>query len=162
MFPIQRSIAVLLCASVASLGIGETLSTAYTVKYSGGSIPSVKSGQDLKLFIGGERVRLSLKKADVLSLPVKAITEVSYGQEVHRRIGTAVGLAVISLGIGALTAFSKSKKHYIGFTWDDAGKKGGVAIQANKNEYRGLITALEGVTGKKAVNTDAMGDAKAK
>jgi hypothetical protein len=42
----------------------------------------------------------------------------SYGQDVRRRIGTAIGLAVISLGIGALMAFSKSKKHYIGLVWD--------------------------------------------
>jgi hypothetical protein len=27
-------------------------------------------------------------------------------------------LAIISLGIGALMAFSKSKKHYIGLVWD--------------------------------------------
>lgn len=39
-------------------------------------------------------------------------------------------------------------------TWDDGGKKGGIALQADKNEYRGLITALEGVTGKKAIDTD--------
>ena len=44
----------------------------------------------------------------------------------------------------------------IGLTWDDAGKTGGAAFQADKNEYRGLLAGLEGVTGKKAVNSDAM------
>ncbi len=80
----------------------------------------------------------------------------SYGQDVHRRIGTAIGLAVISLGIGALMAFSKSKKHFIGLTYADADKKGGFAMQYDKNEYRGILAALEGVTGKKAVDSDAM------
>jgi len=56
--------------------------------------------------------------------------------------------------VGAIIAFSKSKKHYIGITWDDGGKKGGVALQADKDEYRGILTALEGVTGRKAVDTD--------
>ena len=93
-------------------------------------------------------------------MPTDSVTEISYGQEVHRRIGTAVGLAVISLGIGALVAFSKSKKHYIGIVWADGDNKGGLAIQADKNEYRGLITALEGVTGKKAIDSDE--DAKNK
>ena len=51
---------------------------------------------------------------------------------------------------------SKSKKHYVGLTWDDNGKKGGVAFQADKNDYRGLLAGLEGVTGKTAVNSDAM------
>ena len=159
---IQRVIALSLCFTIASLVTVDASSAGYKVKYSGGSLPSVKTGQDLKLFIDSGTVRLSEKHADAVSIPVKAITDVSYGQEVHRRIGTAVGLAVISFGIGALTAFSKSKKHYIGLTWDDTGKKGGIAFQADKNEYRGVIEALEGVTGKKAVNTDAMGDAKGK
>ena len=146
----RTTLALLLCATIASAA---TEVNAYTVKYSGGSMP-YKSGQDLRLSINGEQVELGPKKGEPTIIPAKSITEVSYGQEVHRRIGTAVGLAVISLGIGALTAFSKSKKHYIGFTWDDNGKKGGTALQADKNEFRGLLMALEGVTGRKAVNTD--------
>ncbi len=50
-------------------------------------------------------------------------------------MGAAIGLAVISLGVGALMALAKSKKHYIGLTSDDGGKKGGMAFQAGKNEY---------------------------
>jgi hypothetical protein len=53
-------------------------------------------------------------------------------------------------------ALSKSKKHFVGLTWDDGGHKGGIAFQADKNEYRGIIAGLEGITGKKAVNSDAM------
>ena len=51
---------------------------------------------------------------------------------------------------------SKSKKHFIGLTWDDGGKKGGLALQADKNDYRGLLAGLEGITGKKAVDSDSM------
>ena len=53
-------------------------------------------------------------------------------------------------------ALTKSKKHYIGLTWDDAGKKRGIAFQADKNEYRGVLVGLEGVTGKMAINSDTM------
>lgn len=67
-----------------------------------------------------------------------------------------VQLAAVSLGVGALMALSKSKKHFIGITWDDNGKKGGLAFQADKNDYRGPLAALEEITGKKAVNSDAM------
>jgi hypothetical protein len=94
--------------------------------------------------------------ADVITIPASAITEVSYGQDVHRRVGAAVGLAFVSLGVGALMALSKSKKHYVGLTWADGDKKGGLAVQCDKNEYRGVLAALEGVSGKKAVNSDAM------
>jgi CxxC motif-containing protein (DUF1111 family) len=127
------------------------------VKYSGGSLPNVKAGQDLKMYVDSKNVRLRSGKAGFTNIPTASITEVSYGQEVHQRIGTAVGLAVVSLGIGALVACSKSKKHYVGLTWDDSGSKGGLVIQADKDEYRGLIAALEGVSGKKAVDTDPPG-----
>ena len=72
------------------------------------------------------------------------------------RLGAAIGVAVVSLGVGALLALTKSKKHFVGITWDDGGKKGGLAFQADKSDYRGLLAGLEGVTGKRAVDSDAM------
>lgn len=94
--------------------------------------------------------------ANVVVIPTASINEISYGQDVHRRIGTAIGLAVISLGIGALMALTKSKKHYIGITWADGDKKGGFALQADKRDYRGVLAGLEGVTGKKAVDSETL------
>lgn len=32
----------------------------------------------------------------------------------------------------------------------------GLAFQADKKDYRGVLAGIEGVTGKKAVNTDTM------
>jgi hypothetical protein len=95
-------------------------------------------------------------KMEVASIPASAITEISYGQDVHRRVGTAVAVGVFSFGIGALTALSKSKKHFVGLTWANGDQKGGLAMQCDKNDYRGILAALEGVSGKKAVNSEAM------
>jgi hypothetical protein len=150
-------LAVLLCGVLVAASFAAETQTHYPIIYSGGSFPTVKTGEDMKLYLDADQVRLVRKhdKDEPLLIKVSSITEVSYGQEVHRRIGTAIGLAVISLGIGALMAFSKSKKHYIGLVWDDGnGKKGGLVFQADKKEYRGVIAALEGLTGKTAVNTD--------
>jgi hypothetical protein len=159
---IRRFIAVFLCIALTSAVSLASSEGGFGVKYSGGSLPTtVKTNDDLKLVVTGTEIKLSNKKGEVLlTLPPAAVTDLSYGQEVHRRIGTAAGLAVISLGIGALVAFSKSKKHYVGITWDNNGVKGGIALQADKNEFRGVIAALEGVTGKKAVDADE--DAKKK
>src|SRR5713226_7349501 len=110
----------------------------------------------MKLIIDANQVRLMKDKTEVIMIPASTITEISYGQDVHRRVGTAIGLAVISLGIGALMMFSKSKKHFVGTTWANGEQKGGLAMQCDKNEYRGILAALEGVSGKKAVNSDAM------
>jgi hypothetical protein len=130
--------------------------TSFKIAYDGGSIAGLKAGTDMKLFIDGNQIRIMSGKNEVAVIPAAAVTEISYGQDVHRRVGAAIGLAVFSLGLGALLALSKSKKHFVGLTWDDAGKKGGIAFQADKNDYRGLLAGLEGITGKKAVDSDAL------
>lgn len=129
---------------------------SYKVAYDGGSVSDLKTGASLRLLIEGDHVRFTRDGKDVLTLPASSITEVSYGQDVHRRVGAAIGLAVFSLGLGALLALSKSKKHFIGLTWQDGDKRGGLVVQADKSDYRGLLVGLEGVTGKKAVDSDAM------
>jgi CxxC motif-containing protein (DUF1111 family) len=128
----------------------------YKVTYDGGSIPDTKAGTGMRLMIDPNQVRLVSDKAEIITIPASAVTEISYGQDVHRRVGAAIGLAVISFGIGALMALTKSKKHFVGLTWVDGDKKGGFAMQCDKNEYRGVLAGLEGVTGKKAVDSDAM------
>ena len=60
------------------------------------------------------------------------------------------------LGLGALMAVSKSKKHFVGLTWADGDKKGGLAMQCDKNEYRGILAGLEGISGKKAVDSSTL------
>ena len=116
------------------------------------------------------------------------IREISYGEDVHRRIGTAVAVGVFTLGVGALIALSKSKKHpnchpeaaeshaqasdsqrrISALPADHAGmlradndllrkdKKGGLALQCDKNDYRGILAGPEGVSGKKAVDSETM------
>ena len=128
----------------------------YKITYDGGSVPDIKTGTGLKLHIDANQIRLSKDKADVITIPSASVTEISYGQDVHRRVGAAIGLAVVSFGIGALMALTKSKKHYVGLTWLDGDKKGGFAMQCDKSDYRGVLAGLEGVTGKKAVNSDAL------
>ena len=129
---------------------------SYKVSYDGGSIQSVKSGSSAEFAIEQTQVRLVKDKKDLIAIPASSITEISYGQDVHRRIGTAVGLAVVSFGIGALVAFSKSKKHFVGVTYANGEQKGGFVMQCDKDDYRGILMALEGITGKKAVDSDSM------
>jgi len=151
---VNKLIAILLCLAMPLMVFAGD--NGYKVKYDGGSIPDAKAGTDMKFIIDSGQVRLVRDKGEVITIPASAITEISYGQDVHRRIGAAIGLAVISLGIGALMALTKSKKHFVGLTWADGDKKGGFAMQCDKNDYRGLLAGLEGVTGKKAVDSDAM------
>ncbi|MGA9639836.1 MAG: hypothetical protein WBQ72_00425 [Terriglobales bacterium] len=150
----RMAVAALLCILIPVYSIAAD--PTYKVTYDGGSLPDVKTGNGMQLVISGDHISFRKDKAEVLSIPTAAITEISYGQDVHRRVGAAIGLAVISLGIGGLMALTKSKKHYVGLTWADGDKKGGLAMQCDKSDYRGVLAGLEGVTGKKAIDSDTM------
>jgi hypothetical protein len=151
----RRVIAVLLCllfpiAAFASDG------NSYKINYDGGSLPGIKAGTNATLIIDPNQIRIVHDKDTLVTIPAASVTDISYGQDVHRRIGAAIGLAVFSLGLGALLAFSKSKKHFVGLTWANGDQKGGFAMQCDKSDYRGVLAALEGITGKKAVDSDSM------
>jgi hypothetical protein len=147
-------LAVVLCVVIPLVAFAGD--NAYKVTYDGGSIADAKAGTGMKLFIDPSQIRLVKDKGEVVTIPASAVTEISYGQDVHRRVGAAIGIAVVTFGIGALMALTKSKKHYVGLTWADGDKKGGFAMQCDKNDYRGVLAGLEGVTGKRAVDSDAM------
>lgn len=150
----NRFLALVLCVAIPlTIFAGDN---GYKVTYDGGSIPDAKAGTGMKLFIDANQVRLIRNKGEVITIPASAVTEISYGQDVHRRVGAAIGIAVFTLGIGALMALTKSKKHYVGLTWADGDKKGGFAMQCDKSDYRGVLAGLEGITGKKAVDSEAM------
>jgi hypothetical protein len=147
-------IALILCLATSISSFARDGS--YKLAYDGGSVTSIKTGASLKLYLDQDRIRFVRDNEDVLSVPAAAVTEISYGQDVHRRVGAAIGIGLVTFGVGALMALTKSKKHFIGLTWDNAGTKGGAAFQADKNDYRGVLAGLEGLTGKKAVNSDTM------
>lgn len=108
------------------------------------------------MYIESNQVRFARDSRTLVIIPASSVTEISYGQDVHRRVGTAIGLAVVSFGIGAFMLLSKSKKHYVGLTWSNGDQKGGLALQCDKNEYRGILAGLEGITGRKALDTDTL------
>ena len=153
---VRALVALLLCVAVPTSVFAADATNGYKVTYDGGSLPDSKVGSDMKLVIKDNNITFLKDKTQVTSIPASSITEISYGQDVHRRVGAAIGIAVVSFGIGALMALTKSKKHYVGLTWADGDKKGGLAVQCDKNDYRGILAGLEGVSGKKAVNSDAM------
>ena len=150
----KKILTLFLCILFPAIAIAGD--NSYRIVYDGGSLPNAKAGTDMKLYFDGNNIRIKKGNTEVAVIPAAAVTEISYGQDVHRRVGAAIGVGVFTLGIGALMLLAKSKKHFVGLTWDDGGKKGGLALQADKSDYRGLLAGLEGVTGKKAVDSDAM------
>jgi hypothetical protein len=78
------------------------------------------------------QIRIMDGKALVTTLVPSTVQEISYGQDVHRRIGAAIGLAVVSLGVGALMALTTSKKHYVGLTWAAGDAKAALRCNVTK------------------------------
>src|SRR3984885_8931692 len=74
------------------------------VRYNGGSVSTQVKPDEWgnKLNVTSEAIVLTLKDGQSISILPKDVTALSYGQEAHRNVGTAIGLAVFSLGIGAL------------------------------------------------------------
>jgi CxxC motif-containing protein (DUF1111 family) len=150
----KYTLALLLCFLIPfSVFASET---GYKVTYDGGSLPDLKAGTALHLHVDQDKVRFVENGKEIFSIPASAVTEITYGQDVHRRVGAAIGLAVVSFGIGGLMALTKSKKHFVGLTWADGDKKGGLAMQCDKNEYRGILEGLEGISGKKAEDSSSL------
>jgi len=150
----KNILAVVLCVVLPSTVFASD--NGFNVTYDGGSITGTKSGTGVKMYIESNRVRFEKDHQDLVTIPASSVTEITYGQDVHRRVGAAIGLAVVSFGVGALMALTKSKKHFVGLTWATADQKGGLAIQCDKNDYRGVLAGLEGITGKKAVDSETL------
>ena len=152
----KKLIAVVLCIMISTIALARD--DGYGVSYDGGSVQGIKTGTSLKIHVDSNQIRFTQGKENVtvLVVPASAVNEITYGQDVHRRVGAAIGLAVVSFGIGGLMALTKSKKHFVGLTWADGDKKGGLAIQCDKSDYREVLVALEEVTGKKAVDSETM------
>src|SRR6266849_7953686 len=118
--------ALILCIAIPFAVFAADTQNDFKVTYDGGSLPE-KAGSSAKLYIDTTTVRLVKDNTDIAAIPASAITEISYGQDVHRRVGAAIGLAVISFGIGGLMALTKSKKRHTGLSWLEGDSKGGFA-----------------------------------
>jgi hypothetical protein len=132
--------------------------TKYKLLYDGGTGLSVKSGKSIGVAFQGQDVLLFDGKNSLATIPVSAITEVSYGQATRRRVGEAVGVAFISLGIGALLLLSKEHTEYIGVTTSnpDGTKAAYIFRTLDKSAYHSVLLSLQAATGKPAVDSDAM------
>jgi hypothetical protein len=74
-------------------------------------------------FVANDTLTL-LQDKKTFEIPVSSITEISYGNDVHRRVGAAIGVGLVTFGIGAMVLLVKTKKHYVGVTWNFCREEG--------------------------------------
>src|SRR5579864_8657667 len=144
---ITKLLALLLCYSLLAYAEGNTFTR---VRYNGGSFASKVDPKDWdnKLTVTSDAITLEFKDKQSLVIPPKSVTSLSYGQEAHRRVGTMVALAILVAPVALFGLFHKTRLHYIGIQYrtpDD--KNAGILLQGDKEDYRAILVALQGVTG---------------
>lgn len=140
---------LLVCFLAFSL-VAEGNGNTFKVRYNGGSIDSKVSPKDWdnELTVTSDTITLALKDGQKVAIPSKSVTSLSYGQEAHRRVGTMVALAVLVAPVALFGLFHKTRLHFIGIQYTSAdGKAVGILLQGDKDDYRAILVALQGVTG---------------
>ncbi len=123
----------------------------FEVRYVGGSISSTVKADDWKnnMAITSEEINLKLKDGQEIKIDPKNVKLITHGHQASRRIGTYAALAIIS-PIFLLGMLKKNKKNFVGIAWETSdGTKQGINLQVKNEKYRGMLSALEGVTGLK-------------
>jgi hypothetical protein len=79
-------VAVILCLIIPATIFATESQPGFKVKYDGGSLQDAKAGADLNLYVGTNSVRIMKGTTEIANILPSSITEVSYGQDVHRRV----------------------------------------------------------------------------
>jgi hypothetical protein len=122
------------------------------IRYTGGTIQAKVDPYDWNtiLTITPDAIVFVFAHRQTLRISPARVVSISYGQEAHRRVGEMVALSVMMINPLALFGLlHKSKDHFIGIQFQgDDGKPAGLLLEADKNNYRAILSALTAVTGK--------------
>jgi hypothetical protein len=143
----RRLLATVLCFALLAFAQGNSFDR---VRYNGGSVDSKVDPKDWdnRLVVTSDLITLSLKDGKKLEISPKLVTSLSYGQEAHRRVGTMVALAILVAPVALFGLFHKTRLHYIGIQYSTPDNKtAGILLQGDKDNYRAILVALQGVTG---------------
>jgi len=125
-------------------------------------------GSSLKIRVGPDGIVCERKKAVVLSVPLTAVTEVSYDAASHR-VSSAVlaqlgpmassggacyppqGCGAMVLGTLLVAAAStpfKYTNHFVRITWEEQGEEKRVEFKVDKHDYKSFLAELGSATGR--------------
>ena len=143
-------LAVVLLALATTLYATSEGNSWNKVRYNGGTLQTKVDPKDWNnhLTVTSDAITLKLKDGQQVEIPAKSVTGLSYGQEAHRRVGTMIALGILVSPVALFGLMHKTRLHYIGVEYATPdGKKAGLLLQGDKDNYRAILTALEGATG---------------
>ena len=141
-----RILVVVLCLALIGSSQGNTFDR---VRYNGGTISNPVDPKDWNnhLTVTSDAVVFRFKNGQEVHIDPKHIATLSYGQEAHRRVGTMIALAILVAPVALFGLLHKTRLHFIGVEWTSDGKKDGMLLQADKDNYRAILVALQSVSG---------------
>ncbi|MBS1867871.1 MAG: PEGA domain-containing protein [Acidobacteria bacterium] len=143
----RKLVVLFLAAAITTLADGNSFDR---VRYNGGSVDSKVDPKEWhnNLTVTSDMITLTLKDGKKVEISPKTVTSLSYGQEAHRRVGTMIALAILVAPVALFGLFHKTRLHYIGVQYTTPDKKtAGILLQGDKDNYRAILVALQGVTG---------------
>jgi hypothetical protein len=144
---LRKLVVLFLVAAITTLADGNSFDR---VRYNGGSVDSKVDPKEWhnNLTVTSDMITLTLKDGKKVEIPPKTVTSLSYGQEAHRRVGTMIALAILVAPVALFGLFHKTRLHYIGVQYTTSDKQtAGILLQGDKDNYRAILVALQGVTG---------------
>src|ERR1700732_906890 len=102
-------VAVILCLIIPTAMFAGTSQPGFKVKYDGGSLQDAKAGAELSLFVDSNSVRVMKGTTEIANILPSSITEVSYGQDVHRRGGGSIWFSIFSVALARPMALRTPK-----------------------------------------------------
>lgn len=140
---------LLICLLIPTTALPQR--SVFNVRYLGGSLETKTDKDDWhnKLTVLTNEIRLELKDGQKVSIDPQYVTEISYGREATRHVARWVTLGILFAPIAAVGLFNENVQHYVSIEYESFDhKKGGVLIQAHKDNYRVVLSVLRGATGK--------------
>ena len=127
---------VLIGTSFAGLGSDKT-------KYIGGTVSSIKEGDEGKSSAKDPKVFVFEAGKNRLEIPYDKVDSMEYGQKAGRRVGVA-------FVVNPLFIFSKKRRHFLTLGYTDAdGKQQAAVFELGKDVIRVTLATMEARTGRK-------------
>lgn len=116
--------------------------------YVGGTVPTLKEKTEGKTQLAEKTFVFKYHK-EQWEIPYDRINSLEYGQKAGRRVGAAIGLALINPA-GMLMLFSKKRRHFLTIGYLDDNKKQQAAVfELGKSIIRPTLRDLQTKTGQK-------------
>ena len=115
-----------------------------SARYQGGSL-GLKDDEKVTISIKDGRIGMRARTA-AFSVQANTVTKITYGQNTRSRLAEGIGVGVLNPTAGCVLGRSKSTAHFVEVLWEGSAP-GGAVFRVDKDDYRGLLAALEASTG---------------